>query len=1266
MADLRRLPADAREAAVRRAAAGDAARPFDLARGPVARAGLLRTAEDEWVLLLSLHHVAGDGWSTDVFVRELSAFYDARLRGGEAALPPLAVQYADFAAWQRAWLTGEVLERQLAWWRARLAGAPPVLELPTDRPHAPARSPREAYHPVVLPAATWRAVRELSRREGATPFMTLLAAWQLLLARYSGQDDVSVGTPIAGRTRLETEGLIGFFVNTLVLRTELPDWSGFRALLGRVREGTLGAFAHQEVPFERLVEELAAERSLTHTPLFQVLFSLRSDHAGAVSMGPLRLEPIAAEEGTAVFDLGLELAEAGEELSGAFSYRTDLFDGATVERMGRHYAALLDAVLAEPERSVHEIGFLAAPERERLLTEWGARPGAAAPFVPVHEAVSRRARSAPGAVSVLFEGATLTYAELEERTERLARLLARRGVGPETRVGVCMERSLGLVAAILAVLRAGGACVPLDPENPAERLAYVLADAGVRLLLADASTVDAVPAYAGETLLVGTGAPDEDAGSVLPDVEPRSAAYVVYTSGSTGRPKGVVVEHAAVASHVAAFAGVLGIGPADRVLHAASAGFDVSMEQILVTLSAGATLVLRGPEPWNPADWPARARALGITVADLPPAYWQEVIESGAGEALPDLRVLVVGVDAVPSAAVPRWRGALDTPARLVNGYGPTEAVVTATVYEVPVHYPAEYAGAAVPVGGPLPGRAAYVLDRAGSPVPVGVPGELHLGGSLLARGYLGRPDMTAERFVPDPFGAEPGARLYRTGDRVRWLASGALEFLGRTDAQVKVRGFRVEPGEVEAALLEHPGVREAAVVAREDAPGERRLVAYVVGEASAAELRARLKGRLPEYMVPSAFVALEALPLTPGGKVDRRALPAPERTGEVDAYVAPRTPTEEILAGIYAEVLGVERVGATDDFFALAGHSLLAMRLVSRVREALGTELPLRAVFEAPTVAGLAERVEAGARAVAPPIVPVPRDRPLPLSFAQQRLWFLDQLQPGSAAYNIPAALRLHGRLDTAALRKSLSEVVRRHESLRTVLGVADGEPVQVIREAAAVALPVVDLRVLPVEARERETLRLAGEEAARPFDLAAGPLLRSSLLRLDEEEWALLFTLHHVVSDGWSMEVLVREASALYGAHAEGGEAALPELPVQYADYSVWQRGWLAGEVLEAQLAWWRRRLAGAPPVLELPTDRPRPTVQDGRGARVPFALSAEATHALGELSRRGGATLFMTLLAAWQLLLARHSGQEDVSVGVPVAGRGRVEVEGLIGFF
>ncbi|HLL82605.1 MAG TPA: condensation domain-containing protein, partial [Longimicrobium sp.] len=711
----------------------------------------------------------------------------------------------------------------------------------------------------------------------------------------------------------------------------------------------------------------------------------------------------------------------------------------------------------------------------------------------------------------------------------------------------------------------------------------------------------------------------------------------------------------------------LGIGPRDTTLCLASISFDVWVYQALVPLATGGAVRMVPRE--QAMDPPALVEALeGVTAAYMVPALMRQVaaaLRATHPAGLPGMRMACVGGDVVPAGL---WveMGEVFPNADVRVAYGPTEATVACSSHRV-----GEDAAGQNLIGVPIANTAFYVVDAVGRPVPVGVPGELWIGGAGVTRGYLARAALTAGTFVPDPFGGVPGARLYRSGDRVRWTAEGELEFLGRIDTQVKVRGFRVEPGEIEAALRTWPGVREAAVVVREDTAGDRRLVAYVAGEVAADEAREHLRGRLPEYMIPAAFVVMDALPVNSSGKLDRKALPAPELASAKERHAAPRTPTEEVLAGVWAEVLGVERVGARDDFFELGGHSLLATRVVSRIRAAFGVELPLRALFAASTVAGLAEEiVRLRAESVgtqAPPILPVPRDgRPLPLSFAQQRLWFVDRLQPGRAAYNMPSRMRVRGVLDLAALERALSEVVRRHESLRARFPMRDGQPVQEVGPALPVRLPVVDLGGLHGEPRDAEVERLAAREAQRPFDLAAGPLLRGTVLRLADDDAVVLLTLHHIVSDGWSMGILAGELSTLYEAFSRGEEAPLPELPIQYADYAVWQREWLSGEVLEAQIGYWRARLAGAPALLELPTDHPRPLAPGDAGASIGFTIGAETAAALRRLSRREGATLFMTLLAAWQLLLSRYSGQDDVVVGSPIAGRNRLETEGLIGFF
>ncbi|HEX6750909.1 MAG TPA: amino acid adenylation domain-containing protein, partial [Longimicrobium sp.] len=1248
---------------LRRLVQDEAGAPFDLEQGPLIRGRLVRLADDDHVLLVTMHHIVSDGWSRGVLTRELGALYTAFGRGEPDPLPPLPVQYADYAAWQRRWVDGDVLQEQAEYWTSALAGAPALLELPTDRPRPARQDHAGGTVGIVLDEALVAALKALGRRHGTTPFMTLLAGWAAVLARLSGQDEVVVGTPSANRGRSEVEGLIGFFVNTLPLRVDLSDGPRVGELLQRVKTRALEAQRNQDIPFEQVVERVRPARSLAYTPLFQVTFGWENAPDGTpelpgLAAGPL--DPASPPQESAKFDLSLALWEAGERIEGAVEYATALFERETVERWLGYLRRVLEGMVADDAMRVDHIPLLPAAERARLVREWNASDAAPVAEQCIHHVFEAQAARTPDATALVHEGERLTYAELDARANRLAHRLAAAGVGRGVAVGVCLEWRPELVVALLATLKAGGVYVPLDPSLPPGRLAYIAEDAGVRAVVTRAGLADRVPSAAAVRVDV-----DADEASTAPAGAPRcracptDLAYVIYTSGSTGRPKGVAVEHAAAAAHLLAVARVHGIVPEDRVLQFASAGFDVSLEQVFFPLLTGATLVLRGAELWSATEFRARVRALGITVANLPPAYWQEVAEGAAGDALAGIRLLLIGGDALPASAGDA-RGA----GRLVNCYGPTETVITATAFAVE-------RGAAgrplVPIGRPLPGRAVYVLDPRGAPVLMGVAGELYIGGPLLARGYLGRPALTAERFVPDPFGRVPGGRLYRTGDRVRWSASGDLEFLGRTDFQVKIRGFRIELGEIEAGLRGHPAVRDAVVLARADVPGDTRLVAYVVGDADAEALRTCLAERLPEYMLPAAYVRLETFPLTPNGKLDRKALPAPDEGAFARrGYEAPSGRVEEAVSAIWAELLRAERVGRGDHFFALGGHSLLAVRVASRVRQALGVEASPRDVFERPVLADFARGLATAARAEAAAIERVDRTGKVPPSFAQQRLWFLEQLGGMGAAYHIPMSLRLRGELDRGALVRALDRIVARHEALRTTFPAVDGEPFQRIVSVEESAFQLVEHDLRASADAEDELRRLVQDEASAPFDLEQGPLIRGRLVRMAADDHVLLLTMHHIVSDGWSAGVLYRELGALYAAFARGEPDPLPPLPVQYADYAAWHRRWVEGEVLQRQADYWRETLAGAPELLELPTDHARPARRDFAGARVKVELDEALAAALGTLSQRHGTTLFMTLLAGWAAVLSRLSGQDDVVIGTPSANRGRSEIEGLIGFF
>jgi amino acid adenylation domain-containing protein len=974
-----------------RVLADEAGARFDLERGPLVRGRLVRLGADDHVLLLTLHHVVADGWSMGVLVDELGRLYGAFRAGMPDPLPPLPVQYADYAAWQRRWVEGHVLDAQAAYWTRTLAGAPELLELPADRPRPPRQDHAGAEVGVVLDRTLTAGLRELGRRHGATLFMTLLAGWATTLGRLSGQPEVVLGTATANRGRAEIEGLIGFFVNMLALRIGLSGRPTTAELLSRVKARALEAQQNQDIPFEQVVERVQPARSLAHSPLFQAAFDWQTAPRREPGLPGLEPAPVpGAEQTTAKFDLSLSLWEADGRIVGGVEYATALYDRATVERYVGYLRRVLEQMAADDARAVDRLELLSDAERRLVVEEWNATEAGYPRESCVHELFEAQVERTPDAVAVVFGEEALSYAELNRRANRLAHRLRELGVGPDARAALCAERGPEMVVGVLAILKAGGAFVPLDPQYPADRLSYMLADARVPVLLTQERLRQKLPEFGGETVLLD-GEHDDAAGehrhalshsrtfalshsrtfglshsrtfALSHSLSPDNLAYVIYTSGSTGRPKGVMVAHRSVANLVAAQAGSLGVDARSRVLQFASLSFDACVFEIVMALCRGASLHVPPGADLLAGEALERVVARGrITHLTLPPAVLPTLPE---GAALASVRTMVLAGEAVPAAAVERWAGGR----RLLNAYGPTEAAVWTTVHECRTDE-----SGSPPIGRPIPNARVYVLDRAGEPAPAGVAGELYIGGAGVARGYLGRAELTAERFVADPFGGEPGARLYRTGDLVRWRPDGVLEFLGRDDFQVKVRGFRVEPEEIEARLREHVAVRDAVVVAREEEPGEKRLVAYVVGDGTAGpdELRAHAGERLPEYMVPAAYVHLESLPLTPSGKVDRGALPAPG--GDVFArrgYEAPVGETERALAEVWSEVLGVERVGRRDDFFELGGHSLLVVRLIERMRRR-GLHVEVRALFTSPTIAGLAGVVSRGGPRAAGPSDPV------------------------------------------------------------------------------------------------------------------------------------------------------------------------------------------------------------------------------------------------------------------------------------------------------
>ncbi|HEX8362543.1 MAG TPA: amino acid adenylation domain-containing protein, partial [Longimicrobium sp.] len=1035
----------------------------------------------------------------------------------------------------------------------------------------------------------------------------------------------------------------------------------------------LGAQDHQDIPFEQVVELVQPARSRAHTPLFQVMFTWQNAPQGGLRLPGLTLASAGpAAHTTAKFDLALTLQEAGGRIAGSVTYATSLFSEATVERYLGYLRRVLQAMAADETLTLDRLPLLPADERARMVEEWNAT-GAEYPVEScIHELFEAQVERTPGAIAVVHEDVGLTYAELNARANRLAHHLRERGVGPDSRVAVCVERGLEMAVGLMAVLKAGGAYVPLDPAYPHDRLRYMLRSsapialltqsrlAGLMDSLADGLDVPVMHLDGGAAEWAGQPETNPERGELTPD----HLMYVIYTSGSTGLPKGVMNQHRCVVNRLAWGQRTWELQPGESVLQNASFSFDVSVRELFWPLMAGGRVVMLPPEgARDPGCLVETIRRERVRVACFVPSMLQIFLEHPDAEHCTGLRRVVCSGEALPAAVARRFHERLPGVA-LDNVYGPSEA---ATALASP-GCRADDSRGTVPIGRPISNTRVYVLDAAGEPVPAGVTGELFIGGAGVARGYLDRPDLTAERFVADPFSGEPGARLYRTGDLARWLPDGTVEFLGRNDFQVKLRGFRIELGEIEARLAQHAAVREAVVLVREDVPGDERLVAYYLA-AEAVEtdaLRAYLSANLPEYMVPAAFVWMEAMPLTPNGKTDRKALPAPEG-GAFGAreYEAPVGAVETALAGIWAEVLGVEQVGRQDSFFELGGHSLRAVRVVSRVRQDLGIEVALGDLFLRPVLADFARGLETAARADLPAIVQAERGERVALSFAQQRLWFLERMGELGATYHMPTRLRLKGVLDRAALGRALDRIVARHEALRTVFAEVDGEPVQVITPAEDSRFALLDFDLSGHAEPETELRRVMAGESA-PFDLAQGPLVRGRLVRMGEDDHVLAVTMHHIVSDGWSMGVLTHELSSLYGAFLRGEADPLPALPVQYADYAAWQRKWVDGDILQQQADYWKTTLAGAPDVLELPADRPRPARPDHAGAAVGLVLDEELTAGLKALSQRHGTTLYMTLLAGWAAVLGRLANQTDVVIGTPTANRGRREIEGLIGFF
>jgi amino acid adenylation domain-containing protein len=1272
--DLRDLDAREREAKIRSILAWQVEAPFRLEHGPLFRTELVRLGEHRHLATFTAHHIVCDGWSMAVLLRDVSVLYSAhRLRS--AADLPAATPFSAYARDERAFEATPEYAASERYWLTKLSGTLPTLELPLDGARPPAKTYASLREDYVLEPALVERVKKAGAKAGASFFTTMLGAFYVLVARLSGDDDVIVGIPAAGQSVTGQPDLVGHCVNTLPLRAQVDSKKKFSAFLRELRTTMLDAYDHQRLTFGSLIKRLQISRDPSRLPLVSVLFNVDQAVSGdALVFDGLKASYQSNPRSFENFEIFINAAETAGRVVLECQFNTDLFAQDTIRRWLSAYEELLRGLVANDACPIGEIPILPVAERARIVYEWNATFADFPRDIAVHRLFEDQANRTPDAVAVVCGEERITFAELDVRANRIAHRLRAMGVRRETLVGLSVDRSIAMVVGLVGILKAGGAYVPLDPAFPRDRLEFMMTDSGMAVLVTEARLAAELPFTGGRVLCLDTEAATLLNESTAPlghggadDATPEDLAYVIYTSGSTGKPKGVSVPHRAVVNFVTSMAREPGLKDGDVLLAVTTLSFDIAVLELHVPLAVGARIVLATREiATDGALLRATIEQQGVNVMQATPATWRLLI--GAGWKGHDHFKALAGGEPLPrdlAGELTRRTGSL------WNMYGPTETTVWSTCHRVT-------GSGRILIGKPIANTTVYILDERMTPVPIGVPGELYIGGDGVTRGYLGPPEFTEERFVPDPFASTPESRLYKTGDLARYLADGSIEYLRRNDNQVKLRGYRIELGEIEASLSTAPGVKHAAAALRQLGPGDLRLVGYVVPEGiegpSDAELRAHVRKSLPDYMAPQHFVRLGTLPLTPNGKLDRKALPLPELDHGADARAQrePRSPTEAAIVDVFQQVLGVRRVSIDDNFFELGGHSLLAAQAFSRLQQNHGIVLPLRRMFESPTAEGLARLVDGEAKRAGPAEKPagIPRragSGAAPLSLMQQRVWLLEQLDPGLAVYNLPSAFRLKGELDIDALERAVNEIVRRHEPTRTTFHAEAGEPVQKILAELQVSLqPLVDLSERPAAEREAELLERLRVEAASSFDLVRGPLVHASLYRLAKDEHVFFWMPHHAIWDGWSFDVFLGEIDVLYAAFTKGLPSPLPPLPIRYQDFAEWHRNFLAGEELERQARYWQEQLSGELPNLELPTDRPRPPELSHRGATESFVLSKAEVDALTALGRRASATLYMVLLAAFKVLLYRHTGQEDVLVGTPIRGRTQPETENLLGFF
>ncbi|MEG4226170.1 amino acid adenylation domain-containing protein [Microcoleus sp. N9_B2] len=1247
---------------------------FDLVRGPLFRAKIVKLQGQEYIVMLTAHHIICDGWSWGVLLPDLGVLYSARKQGVVANLSE-SISFSEYAFLQEQEADSSEMKADEAYWLKQFSSSPPILDLPTDRPRPPIRTYKAAREDWPLDAALVKNLKRLGAKSGCSFLTTMLAAFEILLSDLCGQDDLVVGMPAAGQSVSGCTQLVGHCVSLLPLRTHIEREKSFIDYLRNRRSLVLDAYEHQKISFGSLLKTLTLPRDSSRIPLVSVVFNLDMGlKSEQLTFDGLQVEYFSNPRSSENFELFINALESGGKLVLECQYNTTLFDAETVRRHLAEFEQLLLSIVADPTQPLWQLPLLPAAEQQ-LLTTWNNTQKPYPENQCLHQLFEAQVERTPEAVALVFGTGRLTYRELNTKANQLAHYLQKLGVGPDVLVGICLERSLDLIVALFGILKAGGAYVPLDPAYPQERIEFMLSDAQVAVLLTQEKLLAELPKSEAHQVCLdkdGNAIADQKSENPIDRCSPANLVYILYTSGSTGRPKGVAIEHHSPVALVDWAQTVFTPEQLSGVLASTSICFDLSVFEIFLPLSCGGKVILAE----NALHLPTLPAAGEVTLINTVPTAIAELLKMGIPK-----QVNTVNLAGEPLSNQLAQQLYQQNIQYVFNLYGPSEDTTYSTYALVEIGTNKSPA-----IGKPIANTQIYILDSHLQQVPIGSSGEIYISGAGLARCYLNRPDLTAEKFIPNPIGEKfhTTNRVYKTGDLGRYLPDGNIEYIGRIDNQVKIRGFRIELGEIEAVLADQQLVKTVAVIAREDRPGDRRLVAYLVlnqtnvnteqKQALVQSWRNGLQHKLPEYMMPAAFVILESMPLTPNGKVDRRALPAAPSTLETEtesSFVAPSNSVEEAIASIWCEVMGIERIGIHQNFFELGGHSLMAGQIVFRLGNQLSVDLSLRTLFLAPTIAGLATEVSKQLRGsdseeTSSPLPSVVRRQEFPLSFAQQRMWFLHQLDPESGLYNIPIALYLVGPLQIATLEQSLIEIVRRHESLRTTFPSVDGDPVQLIAPTLTVTLSVIDLQALPIVKQDAEVQRLALAEANYTFDLTQLPLVRSTLLQLGPESHVLLVTFHHIVFDGWSIGVLMQELSTLYIAWSTGQPSPLPELPLQYADFACWQRQWATESVMETQLRYWKQQLSGCPALLQLPTDRPRPSVQRFRGRTELFQVNPEVAGRLNILSQQSGATLFMTLLSVFAILLSRYSGQENVVIGSPIANRTRGDIESLIGFF